>query len=146
MILGSGSGVTGKVDFNTFWQQAFAAMLATTIQNRTSAFGFHASAESKLLLAGPLGWLIGAFHYLENWLIGNRRKCLLSQQLSMSQLLYLFVIQQKIYSPLLQLFAGNPVFQQQQAGNRIRQRIMPSEFRQQTQAFIFQPHLPTKKT
>lgn len=54
------------MDFDTLWQQALAPTLAAAIQDGASVFGLHARAEAELLLASPLGWLVGAFHYLKN--------------------------------------------------------------------------------
>jgi len=54
------------MDFDTLWQQALAPTLAAAIQDCASVFCFHARPEAELLLASPLGWLVGAFHYLEN--------------------------------------------------------------------------------
>jgi len=61
-------GVTGEVDFNALWQQAFAAPLTATCEDAPPAFGFHTGAESELLLARALGWLVGAFHFLLKFL------------------------------------------------------------------------------
>jgi hypothetical protein len=52
------------MDFDTLREKALASALTATIQNLTAAFGFHTGTEAELLLAGPLGRLIGAFHDL----------------------------------------------------------------------------------
>jgi len=68
----SGSGVTGKMDFDTLWQQALAPTLAAATQNGASVFCFHARPEAELLFASPLRWLVGAFHCLENGCEGEK--------------------------------------------------------------------------
>ena len=55
-------GVTREMDFNALRQEALAATLAAAGENGASALGFHAGAESKLLLARALRGLISAFH------------------------------------------------------------------------------------
>ena len=58
----SGSGVAGKVDFDTLWKEALASPLAAAVQSGASGLGRHARAETKLLLARAFGRLVGAFH------------------------------------------------------------------------------------
>lgn len=55
--------VTGEMDFNTFGHQALATFLTPTTQNVPTIAGGHAFTKAKLLLAGPLGWLVGAFRH-----------------------------------------------------------------------------------
>ncbi len=54
-----------KMNLNAFRQQTTATALATAGKNRATIFGLHASAKPKLLFAGALGGLIGAFHNLK---------------------------------------------------------------------------------
>jgi hypothetical protein len=46
--------VTREMNFDTHREEALAAMAAAAVQNLATGFGFHAGAESVLLLAGPL--------------------------------------------------------------------------------------------
>jgi len=63
-----GFGVAGEVDFDTLRKQALATALAAAIEDGASVLRLHAGAETKLLLAGALAGLIGAFHKLqEKW-------------------------------------------------------------------------------
>ena len=57
-----GLGVSGEVDFDTFWKEAFAALLAASAQDGPACLGLHAGAETKLLFARALGRLVCAFH------------------------------------------------------------------------------------
>jgi hypothetical protein len=50
------------VDFHALGQQALAAALTTTRQSGTSAFGFHAGAETVLTFARAFGSLVRSFH------------------------------------------------------------------------------------
>lgn len=52
------------MDFDTLRKKALASALTTAVQYLAAVFGFHTSAKAKLLLAGPLGRLVGAFHDL----------------------------------------------------------------------------------
>lgn len=54
-------GVTLKVNFSTFGDQALATLLATTTQNVAACLGGHSCAKSVLLLADAFGRLIRAF-------------------------------------------------------------------------------------
>ena len=60
MILGL--SMTREMDFNTHWQQAFAAARAAAGKDRPSVFGFHAGTKSELLFPRAFRWLIGPFH------------------------------------------------------------------------------------
>ena len=53
--------MTGKVNFNALRNKALTADATTTTENVAAVDGFHAGAESKLLFAGALGGLVGAF-------------------------------------------------------------------------------------
>ena len=55
--------VTLEVDLYTLRHEALTAFLATATDEVTASFGLHAGAESVLLLAGSLGWLVSAFHW-----------------------------------------------------------------------------------
>ena len=57
-----GLGVSCEVDFDTFWKEAFAALLAASAQDGPACLGLHAGAETKLLFARALGRLVCAFH------------------------------------------------------------------------------------
>ncbi len=48
--------------FAALREQAFTALLTAASKNGASLFGRHPGAEAKLLLTGPLGRLVGAFH------------------------------------------------------------------------------------
>ena len=63
------------MNLDTHWQEAFAAALAAAGKNRTAVLGFHACAESELLFARALGWLVCAFHKksLSNGSVEKRR-------------------------------------------------------------------------
>lgn len=50
------------MNFYALWQQPLATMTTAARKNRATVLGLHARTETKLLLAGPLGGLIGAFH------------------------------------------------------------------------------------
>lgn len=51
------------MNLNAFRNEALAAFLATAAKDVTTIAGRHASAETELLFAGPLGRLIGAFRH-----------------------------------------------------------------------------------
>jgi hypothetical protein len=61
----SGLRVAREMTIDAFWQQAFAAALATTREGGAPGFGPHARAKTVLLLARSFGWLISAFHKAE---------------------------------------------------------------------------------
>jgi hypothetical protein len=50
------------MDLNALRKQPLAAMTTATGKNRATILGLHARTKTELLLAGPLGGLIGAFH------------------------------------------------------------------------------------
>ena len=58
----SGFGVAGVVDFDTLGQETLASPLAAAAQNIAARLGFHARAETKLMLARAFGRLVCAFH------------------------------------------------------------------------------------
>jgi hypothetical protein len=60
--------MAGEMNLDTHWQETLAAALAAAGENRTPVLGFHACAESELLLARALGWLVCAFHKKSIWL------------------------------------------------------------------------------
>lgn len=53
--------VTGVMNFDAFRNQALAALTTTTANDVLAVLGFHAGAKAELLLAGPLGRLVGPF-------------------------------------------------------------------------------------
>ncbi len=53
--------MAGEMDLGSFGQETLAAFLAAAREGLATAFGGHAGAEAVLLLAGPLGGLVGAF-------------------------------------------------------------------------------------
>lgn len=57
--------MSGEVDLDTFWKQAFAALAAAAVQDGPTGFGLHTGAETELLLARALGRLVSAFHSLK---------------------------------------------------------------------------------
>jgi hypothetical protein len=57
-----GLGMALEMNFHAFRQKSFAAALTAPGERGAPAFGAHASAETVLLFAGPLRWLVGAFH------------------------------------------------------------------------------------
>jgi hypothetical protein len=50
------------MDLAPFRDEPSPALLAAPAQDVAAAFRFHARPEPKLSFAGPLGWLVGAFH------------------------------------------------------------------------------------
>lgn len=52
----------GEVDLDALWHQTLATALAAACENGAATLGFHACAETELLLARPLGRLVSAFH------------------------------------------------------------------------------------
>jgi hypothetical protein len=57
--------VAREMTIHAFWQQAFAAALATSGEGGAAAFRPHPRAKTVLLLARSFGWLISAFHKAE---------------------------------------------------------------------------------
>ncbi len=55
------SRVAAVLQLDTLRNEALAALLAAAAENVTAGFGGHAGTETKLVLAGALGGLIGAF-------------------------------------------------------------------------------------
>ena len=95
--------VTDVMSLDAFREQAFAAALPPTREDRAAAFGPHSGTETVLPFARSFGWLIRAFHKTEksrrdlgavtvgtsvvlstSWngqnLTNNRRECILTRE------------------------------------------------------------------
>lgn len=55
-------GMACVVNINAHGHQTLASALAATGENGAATLGFHACAETELVLARPLGRLVSAFH------------------------------------------------------------------------------------
>jgi len=58
-------GMARVMEIDAFRQKSLASALATSRKGGATAFRPHARSKTVLLLAGPLGWLISAFHKAE---------------------------------------------------------------------------------
>jgi len=54
--------MSGVMQLNAFWQQAFAAALAPPCECGATSFGPHTRTKAVLAFACSLGWLVSAFH------------------------------------------------------------------------------------
>jgi len=54
-------GVTCKLNLYALGNETLATFLTTAAKDVAAGFAGHAGAETELLFAGTLGWLIGAF-------------------------------------------------------------------------------------
>jgi hypothetical protein len=52
--------------FDALWKQAFAAALAAARKCRPASSCFHPGTKTMLTFACSLGWLVSAFHKIEN--------------------------------------------------------------------------------
>jgi hypothetical protein len=61
----SSLGVARVMTLDALGQKSLPSTLTAPGKSGTAGFGFHARAESVLILASALRWLIGAFHKTE---------------------------------------------------------------------------------
>jgi hypothetical protein len=55
-------GMTPKMPFDAFREQALAPALTPAGERGATPFGFHAGTKTVLLFARAFGWLVSAFH------------------------------------------------------------------------------------
>jgi hypothetical protein len=65
------------VNFHALRQEALATALTATSQSGTTAFGFHAGAETVLAFARAFGSLVSSFHSKNKWAPERDRSCIM---------------------------------------------------------------------